>query len=191
MGTDTCCVDGCDGSVYVRSRSLCSIHYNRWRTTGTTDDGPRARLSLEDRFWKHVDKRTSDECWPWIGKSMIDGYGSIGLGGRKAGKALAHRISWEIHNGSIPEGHGYHGTVVRHTCHNRLCVNPAHLALGTQADNVTDMWSREDGPKGNARLSNGDVREIRKSKQSSRVIAKRFGVHHAHIRGIRRKRSWK
>lgn len=179
-----CGVSGCKNIEY--SSGLCSTHYNRLRTTGTTDAGPKAHLPLKERFWSKVKIRSQHQCWPWIGKSLCRGYGYIGLGSRDAGKELSHRVSWILTNGNIPKG-----MVVRHICHNRLCCNPKHLLLGTQADNVADMWAREDGPRGNARLTNKQILEIRRDSRSSRRLAPVYGVSHAHIRAIRRKRTWK
>lgn len=184
-----CSVIGCESGVYVTG--LCSRHYNRLRTTGTTDDGPKARLSLEDRFWKYVDRRGKNECWPWIG-SGIDGYGTIGVGGRAGGKLLAHRVSWEIFHGRpIPPSADYHGVVVRHNCNNRACVNPHHLTLGTQADNVADMWINKGSPRGSARLNESQISTIRADPRSSRKLAPLYGVSDAHIRAIRSGRTWK
>lgn len=179
-----CFVIGCFSPVY--SSGLCSKHYNRKRTTGTTNDGPRARTSLEVRFWKNVERKSEKECWPWIGQSLNRGYGYIGIGGRNSGKELSHRISWVFKNGKIPNG-----KVVRHKCHNRLCCNPNHLQLGTQADNVADMWVRKNGPKGNARLTKKQIAKIRKDTRSSREVAPIYGVSDAHIRSIRQWRCWK
>ena len=84
-------------------------------------------------------------CWNWIGSTNKKGYGLIGgeINGKryapKGRRMLAHRVSWVIHNGDIPDSDAAHGTVVRHSCDNPKCVNPAHLLLGTQADNVKDM----------------------------------------------------
>lgn len=96
--------------------------------------GPKTR-PIEDRFFEKVCFYPG-ECWEWMGARDGGGYGMLkGLG-------KAHRVSWEIHNGPIPDGDGYHGTVVRHKCDNPGCVNPDHLELGTQADNVDDMIER-------------------------------------------------
>jgi len=185
----SCAVNDCDNGVFATG--LCSKHYMRLRITGTTDDGPKARASLADRFWKYVDKRGPDECWPWIGSGSL-GYGTIQVGGRSGKKVLAHRISWELHKGQIPENKDeFHGTVVRHQCNNRLCVNPTHLKLGTQSDNVQDMWINKGGPRGNARLTESQIASIKADPRSSRRLAPIYGVSDAHIRAIRNGRTWK
>ena len=195
---DRCSIEGCVGAPFARG--MCSRHYNRLRTTGTTKDGPRARSSLEARLWRQIDKRGPEECWPWTSKSLTSGYGTISRGGRDSRKVLAHRAVWEVTNGPIPEGEGFHGTVVLHTCDNRLCCNPAHLRLGTQADNVRDMDAKgrrvavlrygEDHP--NTSLTEADVRAIRATAAChDKVWAERFGMSAAGIKQVRLKRTWK
>lgn len=97
----------------------------------------RARARpIEDRFWNLIVK--TDSCWIWIGKKNVDGYGHIKTLDRHT--VAAHRLSWEIHYGKIPEG-----MKVLHNCpdgDNPSCVNPKHLWLGTQADNMKDMASK-------------------------------------------------
>lgn len=182
--SDTCKIAGCEKKIYVKSLGLCSTHYNRLRTTGTTDDGPRARASLEERFWRHVSK--GDDCWTWVGPKSL-GYGVLSLGGRGSKKERSHRLSYMMHKGEIPEG-----GLVRHTCHNRDCVNPDHLILGNRKDNVDDMWGRESGaPKGNSRLTDDTVRKIRAAKGSRAEVAKQFGISPHHVWQIRTFRSWR
>lgn len=193
-----CAVEGCCADVYAAG--LCSPHYARKRTKGTTDPGPRAHGSAEERFRRYVAAGAEDECWEWQGKSKIKGYGVIGMGGRRGPKILAHRFAYTLANGPIPEdGPGYHGYVVMHTCDNRLCCNPAHLVLGTQTENVADMNRKNRGVtpalKGskhpNSRFTEEDVRYMRRSPKSNVELAKEFGCARQVIGNIRRRISWK
>lgn len=93
--------------------------------------------SFETYFWEQVDKSGGDDaCWPWL-RSLRNGmHGSIS---RDDKKEWAHRIAYELAHGSRPDG------VVRHTCDFGRCCNPKHLVVGTQADNLRDMWTRGRG----------------------------------------------
>ena len=193
-----CKLNNCGGSVFALG--LCSRHYNRLRITGTTEDGPKARGSLHDRLWAKIDRREPAECWPWIGENLTRGYGTIGRGGRGRGMILAHRAVWEDVHGPIPEKSSLaHGYVVMHLCDNRLCCNPDHLRLGTQAENVRDMDAkgrRVNRPRRGeahhkAKLTEDDVRAIRASNDSQYVLAKRFGVSRPMIGYIKRGLSWR
>ena len=132
--------------------------------------------NLEKRFWEKVDR--SGDCWLWTASRNQSGkgYGEIGISKYK--KILAHRLSWEIHNKSkVPSG-----MLVLHKCGNRTCVAPHHLYIGNQSQNMIDMVNH--GNCHNAVLSDNDVREIRRSKEKSTVLADRYGVGRAHIRKV-------
>jgi hypothetical protein len=86
-------------------------------------------LTAAERFWPQVDQ--SGDCWLWTGYVKPNGYASFYPGGgRHISKVYAHRFSYEMHKGSIPEG------MIDHTCNVRHCVNPAHLEAVSHRDNL-------------------------------------------------------
>ena len=93
----------------------------------------RRRGPLEDRFWRSVNKGGggAERCWNWTASVNTYGYGQIR--DEKGTYQSAHRISWRLHNGGIPDG-----LQVLHRCDNTRCVRPDHLFLGTQLDNIHD-----------------------------------------------------
>lgn len=172
----------------------------------------RQRIPLEKRFWSKVDKNGPvpphvpqlGPCWVWTAAVNTAGYGVLSKGGeQRAALHLAHRVSWELHNGSIPSNEGYHGNCVCHRCDNRRCVRPDHLLLGTQADNVADRDAkgRRDGsgckpnraPKRKRRLRPAQVREIRArldAGESRASVAVRFGITTTMVGYIVQGRYW-
>lgn len=97
--------------------------------------------SLESRFWERVQK--SDDCWLWTGARFSNGYGRIKTGGKNTPEVKAHRLSYELHFGTIPDG-----LYVCHTCDNPSCVRPDHLFIGSAADNNTDRANKGRSAKG-------------------------------------------
>jgi hypothetical protein len=152
-------------------------------------------VPLAERFWAKVNK--TDGCWEWTASRGPKGYGYfVRDGTRRPGRRSesAHRVSWEMAHGPIPEG-----LYVLHKCDNPPCVRPDHLFLGTKADNNRDMHQkgRNNQPKGEAnrraKLTEDQVRMIRAARAAGRPLkpfAKKYGVHHAIIYAVANRRNW-
>lgn len=151
--------------------------------------------SVEERFWEKVDKRGPDECWEWGATKTRLGYGQLQIDGRSTS---AHRVSWELAYGPIPDG-----LCVCHHCDNPGCVNPTHLFLGTELDNARDRdcKGRQRSPRlvgernGQAKLTRKQVLEIRrrykKGVMCQRELGVRYGVTQSMISMIVLGKSWK
>lgn len=126
-------------------------------------------------------------CWLWFGVTSGKGYGAMQVNKQQK---LAHRVSWEIHYGPIPKG-----ICVLHKCDTPLCVNPAHLFLGTKADNMADRDAKGRTAKGEnngrAKLAETQAAAIREDPRSLREIASDYGVHYTAIGKIKRRERWK
>lgn len=147
-------------------------------------------------FEKHRDKIAlagPTECWLWTAGKGADGYGIVRVNGRSRG---AHRESHEAENGAGSAA----GFVVRHRCDTPACVNPAHLEIGTHADNIRDRNERGRQAKGSvngaAKLTESDVRIIRAEyvagsrSHGPSALGRRFGVHRTQIVRIFSRETW-
>lgn len=143
---------------------------------------------LPQRFWDKVRIGGPDECWEWRG-ALRSRYGVIRWG---RGSVAAHRLSFAHHHGPIPAGQ-----VVRHRCDNTACVNPGHLHIGTQTDNVRDRVERGRSARGEqhgrAKLSHADIQDIRRRRAagaSGTSLARAYGVTHQNIYTILSGKGW-
>lgn len=121
-----CSVEGCGDKHH--SNGFCAVHSYRAKQHGDPNKVlVRSDLPALDRFWAKVDK--SGECWEWLGAKSGEGYGNFTT--HHKGKTYkAHRLSYQLMNGYIPEG-----LVIDHICHNTSCVNPSHLRAVTRKQN--------------------------------------------------------
>lgn len=156
-----CMIDGCHKARLARG--WCPMHYQRWAHNGDPNIS-LAESTLEQRFWERV--RKTSTCWNWTGEPSDTGYGQITFD--KTWRS-AHRASWELHHGPIPEG-----MVIDHRCHNRACVRPSHLRVGTQKQNVENH-------QGATKASATGVRGV--------FMDKRYGTYYVQVTHNRKTRS--
>lgn len=165
--------------------------------------------SLTERFLARMP--SGEGCWEWPGARNGDGYGTLRSGPRGAVRQhMAHRVSWEVHFGPIPDG-----MLVCHHCDNPPCIRPDHLFLGTEAMNnrdrdrkgrhrvlVGDEHPQRQDPSlvfrgerhWKARLTEDDVRAIRARRAAGETLgslSQAFGVNEAQISAICHRRQWK
>lgn len=150
------------------------------------------------KFWGHVYRPSENDCWIWQSAKAGKGYGMFNL---PAGSYYAHRVSWTLFFGEIPDG-----MFVCHRCDNPPCVNPSHFFLGTNADNQIDSYGKgrnatqrhpglHTGTKnGRAKLTESMVKAIRREYSEGKTqtqLAQKYGVNQTMIGFIVRKESWK
>lgn len=181
-----CSVDGCEKPG--RAAGMCHGHYKRLKTFGSTDVKSGSKAPLSERFWLYVKRTGENDCWLWTG-SKRGSYGKI-KDNRKS--LLSHRVSYELHFGVIPDG-----MLVCHRCDIPGCVNPNHLFLGTQSDNLKDCRDkgRFDQVSGSrqwmSKLTDSEVLEILRDGRKNVVIAEEYGVSAATISYIKSRKTWK
>jgi hypothetical protein len=144
---------------------------------------------LEQRFWSKVEK--TEKCWNWLSSKQSKGYGQFRHGNSMR---LAHRVTWELTYGRIPLR-----LCVLHHCDNPLCVNPSHLFLGTQSDNMHDKFVKDRQNKGETdgfhKLTEKDVGRIREEYVPHHVtrpmLANKYHVHRRTIDSVLDGKTWR
>lgn len=146
------------------------------------------QIPLEERL-ERCSSHHASGCLIWTGTIGAGGYGSIRVGGKNA---KAHRASWMAHRGEIPKG-----IMVLHKCDTPACINPDHLFLGTQRDNMHDALAKgrnadTRGTKnGRAKLTESQIADIRQSKETTVAAAAKYNVSASLISQIRRGQCWR
>ena len=158
----------------------------------------RSRAPATARFYRNITPEPNSGCWLWTGY-LSSGYGIMRMSPNPKDRQGAHRASWLLHIGPIPDG-----LVVCHSCDVKSCVNPSHLFLGTYTDNMQDAvskgrmkWKQKSRPglqRGeahhSAKLTAEDVMAIRSSTAPGVTVAKQYGVTNITISRIRRRLIW-
>jgi len=181
--------------------AACRPKPNRWiaPTVGAAR-APKLRINLQRppelqavffRLFSRI-KRAPSGCWEWQGSRHPQGHGYFQWSVLE-GVSYAHRASWRLLRGEIPEGHG-----VLHKCDNPPCINPLHLFTGTDAENFADMRVKMRHPHGErqpfAKLTEIKVLEIRTRRAAGEQItrlAKEFGLENSAVCNIASGRNWK
>jgi hypothetical protein len=154
----------------------------------------RAQLvPLRERFWRYVGPVEENGCILWTGAKDADGYGVIRRGTQKANNVRAHRVSYEMFVGPVPNG-----LMILHTCDRPPCINPFHLLVGTAAENSDDMVAKDRQAKGErngyAKLTATVVVEIRRRHEAGNLthdqLAADYGVSSHAIWGVLNGKTW-
>lgn len=147
----TCSIENCNAKAITRG--WCKRHYTRWIRHGDAEHDPGIAASPEAAFAMRTERVNG--CLLWVGAKTPGGYGAF----RQAGTFYyAHRYAWERVNGKIPEGR-----VIDHACHNRACVEIAHLRLATAEQNA---WNKS-GAYSNSRTG---VRNVSRTKYGTYYV---------------------
>jgi hypothetical protein len=147
----------------------------------------RPRIPLSEKIERNITRIPESGCWIWMSTIEKSGYGRV-CSGKKP--FYAHRVSYEQKHGPIPNG-----MMALHHCDVKCCVNPDHIFVGTQQDNMTDKVRKNRQAKGinhgNAKLTEDQVREIKSSSETSIKLSAKFNYSASMIRAIKNGYIWK
>lgn len=127
----------CGKGFYKRPKDTATQWESRLYCSVSCRNKSSIPVPLHLRFWKYVEKALPGECWRWVGVTDEHGYGKLTMPYGQS-PIKAHRLSWEMHFGPIPEGAG-----ILHTCDNPNCTNPEHLVPGDQKENMQQASARK------------------------------------------------
>jgi len=167
------------------------INRYKWpieQALGLSPPPQKKQKSVINRIFDKLKRNPKTFCWEWTGSLNFDGYAQMSINNKKGS---VHRIMYTYIYGDIPSNR----PLILHRCDNPKCCNPTHLYAGTIHNNVDDRIKRNRskiGEKhGMAKLTEKQVLEIRASKETQRVLAKRFNVSQINIGRIKNRKIWK
>ena len=144
-------------------------------------------LELKERFELYVSPEPNSGCWLWTGFGVKYGYGCFAINSQPV---RAHRLAHQLYKGPIPRG-----LHVLHKCDIRACVNPDHLFLGTNADNVADKVKKgrqaRDRSMGKVKFAPETILAIRADSGSQWELSRKYGVSRSQIARIRKGQAWR
>lgn len=192
MTDRTCSLSECDSPHLARG--FCKKHYQRWVKYGDPNQVAVIMGDDERRFWSKVER--GDGCWLWTGGVDKNGYGVMQVQGKVQ---RATRLSWYFAHGEFPPAHLY----ACHSCDTPPCVNPAHLWLGTNDENMADCTAKGRRPSGDRNGTHTTPESVRRGDAHGSVkitfeqvqqlraeyergvpssqLARRYGLSHGYV----------